>query len=101
MIEIHGHHVPQLIDFDDELLVIEMTIVQAPYLLDFAGAHLDAAPDFPEDRIDWWHEKMLEEFGQHYGDVLSVIDGLRKRAGIYMLDVHPDNIAFDEEGGDT
>jgi hypothetical protein len=30
-------HVPRLIQFDDELMVIEMTIVQRPFVLDFGG----------------------------------------------------------------
>src|SRR5688572_29960573 len=33
-----GHHVPDLIRADDELLAIEMTIVEPPFLLDFASA---------------------------------------------------------------
>src|SRR5438128_1235687 len=43
---INGFHVPQLLSFDDELLGIEITIVAKPYLLDFAGAFLDRAPEF-------------------------------------------------------
>jgi len=33
--------------FADDLLAIEMTIVTPPFILDFAGAYLDPAPDFP------------------------------------------------------
>jgi hypothetical protein len=39
--EIRRCHVPELIAYDDDLLIIEMTIVTPPYLLDFAGAFLD------------------------------------------------------------
>jgi len=35
---IHGAAVPELIAYDDELWVIEMTIVARPFVLDFAGA---------------------------------------------------------------
>jgi hypothetical protein len=38
--------VPELIGYDDELLIIEMTVVTTPYVLDFAGAYLDWSPDF-------------------------------------------------------
>lgn len=38
---IHGHNVPELHDVDDNFLVIEMTIVRRPFVLDFASAHLD------------------------------------------------------------
>jgi len=47
--EVIGFHVPQLIGTDDELFVIEMTIVTRPFVLDFAGAYLDKRPEFSED----------------------------------------------------
>ncbi len=46
---IRGCHVPVLIDFDDELWVIEMTVVGRPFVLDFAGANLDHEPDFSDE----------------------------------------------------
>src|SRR4051812_48974792 len=47
--EIAGFAVPYLLDFDDELLAIEMSIVSPPYLLDFASAILDRPSDLIED----------------------------------------------------
>ena len=38
-----GFRVPQLIGCDDELRVIEMTIVARPFVLDFAAAYLVCA----------------------------------------------------------
>ena len=38
---IEGLSVPRLIDFDDGLLVVEIEIVQPPYVLDFGKAYLD------------------------------------------------------------
>src|SRR2546425_1192178 len=38
IVEICGFNVPKLLRFDDELLVIEMSIVSRPFVLDFAGA---------------------------------------------------------------
>src|SRR6266545_4737128 len=32
-----GHQVPRLVGWDEKLLVLEMTIVSRPYLLDFAS----------------------------------------------------------------
>ena len=43
---IAGHHVPQLIDYDDELLAIEMSIVVRSFLLDFGGTYLDRPPEY-------------------------------------------------------
>jgi hypothetical protein len=42
-----GFNVPQLIGQDDGLRVLEMTIVERPFVLDFASAHLDSRPEFP------------------------------------------------------
>ena len=58
VVRILGFEVPQLIDFDDDLWVVEMTIVSPPFVLDFAGAYLDQKPDFPpEVMADWAAEK--------------------------------------------
>lgn len=49
-----GFNVPQLIGFDDELRVTEMTVVKRPFVLDFAAAYLDKRPEFPEEVwADW------------------------------------------------
>lgn len=39
--------VPRLMSFDNDLWVVEMTIVSPPFVLDFAGAYLDQKPDYP------------------------------------------------------
>jgi hypothetical protein len=41
---VRGCHVPELIDYDDELWCLEMTVVKRPFVLDFAGAYLDEPP---------------------------------------------------------
>src|SRR5262245_27309443 len=46
--KIAGCHVPQLLGWDNELWVINITVVKRPFVLDFAGAYLDQAPDFSE-----------------------------------------------------
>jgi hypothetical protein len=35
VVSICGFNVPELVDFDDDLLALQMTIVQPPYILDF------------------------------------------------------------------
>ncbi len=53
IVQVAGHAVPVLLVNDDELLAIELTLVQPPFVLDFAGAKLlHEVPDFPEDVID-------------------------------------------------
>src|SRR5258708_4428937 len=68
-----GHHVPQLIAFDDRLLVVEMTIVKRPFVLDFAGAYLDKPPDFSDEVIADWHTDKLEQFGARWADVQTIL----------------------------
>ena len=41
---------PPVIVFDDDLWVIEMTVVERPFVLDFAGAYLDETSDKPHRR---------------------------------------------------
>ena len=93
--EILGHQVPELIRHDDELQAIEMSVVQPPFLLDFAGAYPeDEAPDFPPEVWEEWRADKAEQFGDRWPDAERVIDEFRKRVGLVLLDVNPGNIKF-------
>ena len=94
---IRGFHVPQLLSFDDDLLVVEVTIVTRPYLLDFAGAFLDRPPEFPEEVLTDWHEQKVEQFGERWAIVELVLAELRSH-GIFFTDVNPDNVRFLDSG---
>jgi hypothetical protein len=91
--ELLGFHVPQFIGADDELYVIEMTIVTRPFVLDFAGAYLDHRPEFSEEAWAEWELNKQEQFGDGWKTVLSVIDAF-EQLGIYLVDVSPSNIRF-------
>jgi len=88
-----GHHVPQFIDHDDELLTIEMTIVRRPFLLDFGGAYLDRPPDYPNYVLRRWRADKRRQFGEHWPDVHFILKELESY-GIYLTDVNPGNITF-------
>ncbi|MEI8195693.1 MAG: hypothetical protein WCI73_07275 [Phycisphaerae bacterium] len=92
--EILGHHVPRFLKADAVLLALEMSIVQPPYILDFASGYLDDPPDFPEEVITQWQQAKTEEFGSHWSRVQVILEVLKQNFGIYLLDVHPGNIAF-------
>jgi len=82
---------------DEALLAVEMTIVQPPFVLDFASAYLDeAAPEFPEDVMEEWLASKKEEFGSNWARAAGVLAALR-RLGIHMTDVHPGNIKFGDD----
>ncbi len=91
--EIVRCHVPRLIGFDDQLLVVEMTIVKPPYVLDFAGAYLDQRPDFPpEVRRQWEREKRIQ-FGADWKYVPRIVVAF-ERMGIFLADLNPRNICL-------
>ena len=88
-----GFNIPELVGFEDELRVIEMTIVKRPFVLDFAGAHLDIRPEFPEDVWTDWEADKREQFEGRWPAVQALL-GEFEAIGIYLLDISPSNIAF-------
>src|ERR1051325_2556742 len=93
--KIRGCKIPELIEYDDELWIIEMTIVTRPFCLDFGGAYLEKPPDFSEEVMADWEAEKIEQFGTHWPEVRLIIAVLEVH-GIYLMDVHPKNISFDE-----
>jgi hypothetical protein len=92
---VRGFHVPQLLRHDDQLLVLELSIVTRPFVLDFAGAFLDRAPDFSEEVLADWRAEKKEQFGSRWAEVQAILRAL-EGMGVYMVDVNPGNIAFAE-----
>ncbi len=88
-----GFSVPQLVGSDDELRVLEMTIVERPFVLDFAGAYLDSRPQFSEEIWADWEKDKREQFEARWPKAQAVMDAF-EGLGIYLLDVTPNNIAF-------
>jgi hypothetical protein len=90
---IHGCRVPLLLSHDDELWVIEMTVVERPFVLDFAAAELDWPPEFPDDALADWRGEKQEQFGSRWPAVQAILAAL-ERYGIFMTDVNPGNVSF-------
>jgi hypothetical protein len=86
-------NVPQLIRVDELLLVVEMTVVTRPFVLDFAGAFLDGPPDFPDETWAEWEAEKHEQFDVRWPKVRAVLREL-EMLDIYMVDVSPSNVAF-------
>ena len=90
-----GFNVPALVDFDDELLAIEMRIVTPPFVLDFASVVLDVDPELIEDEGHTLKDLVRERFGaDRVATVLDVRDERIARAGAYLSDLHGHNIKF-------
>jgi len=88
-----GFNVPQLVGSDQELRILEMTVVGRPFVLDFAGAYLDARPEFPDEVWTDWEAEKREQFETRWPQVQRVLDAF-EALGIFLLDVSPGNIAF-------
>ena len=73
-----------------------MTIVRSPFLLDFADALLDEAPDFSEDVLRQWEEDKAEIFDEKWPEVTRVLTALQA-FGIHLRDINPRNICFPED----
>ena len=90
---IRGFSVPQMRRFDGELCVIEMSIVTRPFVLDFAGAYLDAPPAFSDEVWEQWEKDKREQYEGRWPEVQVVLTEL-ERFDIHMIDISSTNIAF-------
>ncbi len=90
---IYGSNVPELLDYDDDLQLLKLTVVTRPFVLDFGGAYLDRPPSFSDEIMADWHSEKAEQFGKRWPAaqaILHYLEGL----GIYVIDVNPNNISW-------
>lgn len=66
---VQGCNVPKMIRSDDALWIVEMELVKAPFVLDFAGAYLDEKPDFPKSVMARWQREKRQQFGANWDRV--------------------------------
>lgn len=84
-----GFEFPQLVDYDEELHILELSIVSPPYILDFVEVGIGKRPpNFDLDRIETQQSK---QFGKDWPDVKRLLEALMQ-IGIYYDDVHNKNI---------
>ena len=95
--DIDGLEVPQLLNWDDELRVIEMTLVHPPYFLDFGKAYIDEPAPYSREELARWYASWLDFFPR--SDISRVHKVLRilKGYGIDYVDPRPWNIRFRAE----
>jgi hypothetical protein len=89
-----GFEIPVLLNFEDDLLALEMTVVSPPFVLDFASARLDSPPDLIEDEGHTLYDLMEDRFGDRASKVMELYEELAAKADLYLLDFHPQNIKF-------
>jgi hypothetical protein len=93
LFQVQGCSIPRPLGNDDDLWCIEMEIVSPPFVLDFAGAHLNTPPGFPEDVMADWTAEKLEQYGDDWPWVQAVMRELAG-VGIFLADVKPGNISL-------
>lgn len=91
--EVAGFNVPVLIHAEEAWRAIEMSIVDRPFLLDFAQAYLDAPPEFSAEVWEECWETWESRYEDDWPQVKLALRELRL-LGIYYLDVHRGNIAL-------
>ena len=91
--EIKPFNVPRLIGYDEDLLVIEISIVSPPYLLDFGKVYFQK-PDYPSDAIREYEERIEDHFGKNIIHVRAALYEL-ELMGIYYADANSRNICCD------
>lgn len=95
---IAGHNIPRLKNVVQNLMVLEIEIVQRPFILDFAGAKLPhEVPDFEPEIVAEHHERLRDLFGDRWAEALHVAEMFRLATGYTLLDIHPGNIAFADQ----
>lgn len=77
--------VPRLQDYSDDLLILEISIVEPPYLLDFGGAYLGQPPDHAVFDEEWETEKQ-EQFGEDFLRMKSVLREFYAKMGVFIED---------------
>jgi hypothetical protein len=92
--ELCGFAVPRLIGSDAELRVIEMSIVQKPYALDFGKVYFDGAQRqaFEDRELRRERSAARSRYGTEWSRVAALLHVLESSFGIYYVDPRPTNI---------
>ena len=89
--EIDGFTIPELLGYDADLLVLEMSIVAPPYILDFGKAYVGSKPEFPTEVMEDYDAEREDWFEGNWPLVQSALSSLEVY-GIYYSDARPGNI---------
>jgi hypothetical protein len=94
---INGFQIPQLTRWDDALLAVEMTVVQASFLLDFASAYTQSEYDrfeFTQEVLDERQSHWSDIFGDNWPTVQTTSQAFTQQTGLILLDLSLNNIRF-------
>jgi hypothetical protein len=89
-----GLAVPQLVDYDNRHLAIEMTIVSPPCILDFGKAYIDSPPDYSMEALHEAEQAERELFTDDEWKQVRLARAALLNHGIHYFDARPSNIMF-------
>jgi hypothetical protein len=92
--ELVGFRIPELLDYDDRLQIIEMSIVFPPCLLDFGKAYVDVPPDYSPEALAEAEAAEQELFTQGEWKQVRLVRAALLNLGIHYFDARPSNIMF-------
>lgn len=95
--QIREFQVPQFIRHDDDLQAVEMTIVDAPYILDFAAAYMPQEYErfeFSAEVLEETEARWSENFGERWPAARDIVAEFRRLTGLILLDLSLNNIRF-------
>ena len=87
-----GFDVPLLKDYSNSLLVIEMSIVSPPCILDFGKAYVDSVPEYSVEALA--EEMERELFPEEQWKRVRLVRAALLRYGIHYFDARPSNVMF-------
>lgn len=95
-----GFDVPELLDYDNRHLAIEMTIVAPPCVLDFGKAYVDAPPDYTAEALAEAEAIERELFTDDQWRQVRLVRAASLNLGIHYFDARPSNIMFPRHQSD-
>jgi hypothetical protein len=94
VVKIAGFDVPELLDYDNRRLAIEMTIVSPPCVLDFGKAYVDAPPDYTAEALSEAEAIERELFSDDEWRQVRLVRAALLNFNIHYFDARPSNIMF-------
>ena len=89
-----GFDVPELKDYSNLLLAIEMSVVSPPCILDFGKAYVDSPPEYSAEALAEAEEAERELFTAEQWKQVRLVRAALRRYGIHYFDARPSNIMF-------
>lgn len=99
VVELLGCSIPEFRDFDPVLLILEISYVSPPCVLDFGKSRLDDPGDFSQEVKDHWIAQIESNFGRHADWALQIFETLGRSYGVYHDDIRHENymLSADED----